>query len=268
MCDVLGMSFNVPVNARISLDVFQLRGESNPDGWGLAFYRQGLLQVVKEAWPSVRSSLYDFIEDEPESSIFISHVRRSTAGIRSYLNTHPFYRTLTLNGSRSEWAFAHNGTLETVDKLKLERNTPLGETDSEHAFCHILDWIEEYEITDWNESYFDRLQDLLREINNKTNTFNCLMADGIHLFCYSDETRHNGGLRYVLRDYPFGSVDLIRYDEKLGAIEIRTVDLDTQANAESQGYIVVTRELTDEDWIEFEPGQLTVFKSGSLVYQG
>ena len=266
MCDVLGMSFNVPVNARISLDVFQMRGETNPDGWGLAFYRQGFLQVVKEAWSSVRSTLYDFIEGEPESKIFISHVRRSTAGIRSYLNTHPFYRKLTMDGVRHEWVFAHNGTLETVEKLKLVRNTPLGETDSEHAFCYILDWIEEKEIQEWNKSTFDEMQDLLCVINDRTNTFNCLLSDGELLFCYSDENQHNGGLRYVLRNFPFGSVDLIHHDDKLGAIEIRSVDLDSHANKERQGYIIVTRELTNEDWIEFEPGQLIVYKNGSIVY--
>jgi len=53
MCDLLGMSFRTPINARISLDIFQLRGEVNPDGWGLAYYRDEHLQIIKEAKAAV-----------------------------------------------------------------------------------------------------------------------------------------------------------------------------------------------------------------------
>ncbi|RSN77202.1 class II glutamine amidotransferase, partial [Candidatus Methanodesulfokora washburnensis] len=38
MCELLGMSFNLPVNPRISFRGFRLRGKYNRDGWGLAFY--------------------------------------------------------------------------------------------------------------------------------------------------------------------------------------------------------------------------------------
>ena len=48
MCDLLGLSFNVPITAKISLDIFQQRGQVNPDGWGLAFYKDDRLQIIKE----------------------------------------------------------------------------------------------------------------------------------------------------------------------------------------------------------------------------
>lgn len=266
MCDLLGMSFNIPVNARISLDVFQLRGEANPDGWGMAFYRAGLLQVIKEPRPSVKSTLYDFIEGDPNSKIFISHVRRSTMGIRSYLNTHPFYRQVNWSSGAKEFVLAHNGTITDIETLQLREYKPIGGTDSEHIFCHILDTLAEHKITEWDDSAFRLIENTLRTINNGKNTINCIFSDGEFLFCYSDENQHNGGLRFVHRDQPFGIIDLVRHDEKLGMIDIRTINLSENKSPDSSGYIIVTKELTDEDWIEFEPGELIVFRDGKIIH--
>ena len=266
MCDLLGMSFNTAVNATISLDVFQLRGTANPDGWGVAFYRDHSLQIVKEVGPAVGSSLFDFVESYPYSKIFLSHVRRSTCGIKSYANTHPFYRQVRIGSSIKEWVFAHNGTLHKMDSLKLESFKPIGGTDSEHAFCYIIDTIVKRNITDWTTGDYRFLESLLQEINNHVNTFNCIFSDGDYVFCYSDENRFNGGLRFVRRAHPFGVVDLVRHDEKLGMIDIRNVDLDKHKTPDQAGYIIVTRELTDEDWLDFETGELIVFKDGEIVF--
>ncbi len=33
-----------------------------------------------------------------------------------------------------------------------------------------------------------------------------------------------------------------------------------------RGYIVATKKLTSEDWQEFEPGELIVFRDGEMIY--
>ena len=108
MCDLLGLSFNVPIIAKISLDIFQERGEANPDGWGLAFYKDDRLQIIKEPHSANNSSLYDFMERYTHSKTIISHVRRSTRGIPSYLNTHPFYRRFRIGSENREFASARD----------------------------------------------------------------------------------------------------------------------------------------------------------------
>jgi predicted glutamine amidotransferase len=89
-----------------------------------------------------------------------------------------------------------------------------------------------------------------------------LISDGIRLFCYSDENRHNDGLRFVQRTHPFGTTELVRKDETLGSIQLRSGEYQDTAS----GYIVVTEELTDEDWIELDNGELVVFEKGDIVY--
>jgi glutamine amidotransferase len=265
MCDLLGISFSNPVNAKISIDAFQMSGEKNPDGWGLGYYKGRILQVIKEAKPSMQSGLYDFVEAYTESKIYISHVRRLTRGSRSYLNTHPFYRKLLINDQRYEWLFAHNGTLTKLDQLTLNELSPLGETDSEHAFCYLLQTIFNHGITTWSDTDFSFIESILRDINCEENELNCIFSDGDLLFCYSDEYDHNNGLRFV-KKVDTHKIDLVSQGVKLGLIDIQSANISGRLKLDASGYIIVTRALTGENWVEFDNGELIVFKNGRIVY--
>lgn len=263
MCDLLGLSFNVPITAKISLNVFQQRGRINPDGWGLAYYHDNRVQVIKEAESASNSTLFDFMERYTHSQTIIAHVRRSTRGIPSYLNTHPFYRRWRTATSDSEFAFAHNGTLTQLEKLQTLLFAPLGETDSELAFCYLLDVLSKREIPNWSESDFKIIENTLREINDGSNTLNCIFSDGSYLFCYSDENDHNNGLRFTRQIAPFGSIELVSHDDRLGSVELRS-ELSSALN--QSGYLISTRILTQGEWTEFNNGELIVFKRGQIIY--
>jgi len=263
MCDLLGLSFNIPITAKISLDIFQQRGLANPDGWGLAFYKNNRLQIVKEANSATKSNLFDFMEKYTHSKTIISHVRRSTRGIPSYLNTHPFYRRLRTESMNREFAFAHNGTLTQIERLRFKKYTPVGETDSEQAFCHILDILSESETATWGVHDFQSFEKILREINDGKNTLNCIFSDGSYLFCYSDENDYNNGLRFTKQVAPFGSIELIADDDRLGSVELRS---EIPSAVDQSGYLISTRILTSGEWTEFCEGELIVFKDGQIVY--
>lgn len=263
MCDLLGLSFNIPITAKISLDIFQQRGRVNPDGWGLAFYKDDRLQIIKEANSATKSNLFDFMEKYTRSKIIISHVRRSTRGIPSYLNTHPFYRRLRTKSMNREFAFAHNGTLTQVEKLRFKKYNPVGETDSEQAFCHILDILSEFETAPWGVHDFQTIEKVLREINDGKNTLNSIFSDGSYLFCYSDENDYNNGLRFTKHVAPFGNVELVADNARLGRVELRS---EIPSALDQSGYLISTRILTGGEWTEFNEGELIVFKDGQIVY--
>jgi glutamine amidotransferase len=72
----------------------------------------------------------------------IAHIRRANPEKigRASANTHPFEREW--NGH--SWVFAHNGILPGVREkaeFAARRFRPLGDTDSEHAFCVLMDAI-------------------------------------------------------------------------------------------------------------------------------
>ena len=96
MCELMGYSFAKPIVADFSIREFGQRGEDNADGWGLAWYPDQSLAVIKEAgkW---KSSLHSgFLETYAalRSQIFIAHVRHLTVGQPARANTHPFSREL------------------------------------------------------------------------------------------------------------------------------------------------------------------------------
>ena len=65
----------------------------------------------------------------------IAHIRKATKGVVALENTHPFMRELW----GRYWIFAHNGTLEDFAPQLRRAFRPVGSTDSEHAFCCMLE---------------------------------------------------------------------------------------------------------------------------------
>ena len=254
MCELLGMSFNLPVRSNISFRGFRHRGERNPHGWGIAYYPDESAQVIKEPIKAMKSQLSEFLQNYRgmRSKIFIGHVRYTSVGSKSHKNTHPFYREL--NGR--EYVFAHNGTLHGYQDLELGRFKPIGETDSEHVFCHILHLIEKKGISSWTHDDFDWLANTLKKIN-EYGYLNVIFSDGEFLFCYHDMNGYNG-LSFVHRVPPYSRIKLIDEDWE--------INLGEEKREEQTGYIIATRRLTDERWEKFGPGELIVFKVGRIVY--
>jgi glutamine amidotransferase len=254
MCELLGLSFNKPVNASISFRVFRRRSSNNPDGWGLAYYSENSAVIIKEPIKANKSQVAENIISSKNltSKIFTSHIRYSSCGEICFKNTHPFIQKV----GNKDYVFAHNGTLYGYKSLLLENYFPEGETDSEYIFCYILDKIKQMNISEWTKPNFVWLEKLFCEINNYGN-FNCLMSDGEYLFCYFDKNKYNG-LHYLNRKAPFEFIRLYDEDMEINLAEEKSVD--------QYGYIIATSELTDENWKLFKPVSLMVFKAGEIVF--
>jgi len=182
---------------------------------------------------------------------FIAHVRDLTVGEPTRANTHPFSREL----GGAEYCFAHNGTLKNAGELPLGRFRPIGSTDSEHFFCHLLD-----EIGTWKKPLADpenwpRLHQKLAE-HNRAGTLNMLLSDGQRLYCYHDAAGWKSlHYRYML----------IRDQEKrcFEDIDLRVELGGGQVNF---GVVVATRPLSVSGWEKFLPGELLVLEGGSVRF--
>src|SRR5262245_46981660 len=142
MCELMGMCFEKPVSADFSIRAFALRDVENANGWGLAWYPDQSLSIVKEPIEWRQSYFTRFLESYQalQSRLYIAHVRHmTTGGAPTHADTHPFGREL---GGR-EFCLAHNGTLRDFREMPLRRFRPIGGTDSEHLLCHLLDLVAE-----------------------------------------------------------------------------------------------------------------------------
>jgi len=189
MCELLGLSFNKAVEADISFTVFRTRGRTNRDGWGIAWFcDDGELRLIKEPIPAHRSDLAEQIPrlSTIRSKIFIAHVRMASHGSVHYMNTHRFYRRL--NGKT--WALAHNGTMGMLGAPKGGEYVPIGETDFEKLFCHLLNWIKEQPQAHGREFNLG-LAATLKSMN-KHGSMNQSFSNVERLYAYRDGSGYNG----------------------------------------------------------------------------
>lgn len=98
MCELLGMSANVPTDICFSFTgLMQRGGKTGPhrDGWGIAFYEGKGFRTFKDPNPSSQSKIAELVQQYPiKSRAVISHIRQANRGGVNLENTHPFTREL------------------------------------------------------------------------------------------------------------------------------------------------------------------------------
>jgi glutamine amidotransferase len=256
MCELLGLCFNKEVSVQLAFSGLRAGATDNPDGWGVAWYDEYGTQVIKEARPMDRSRLArSFLEDlGARSRIFVSHIRRATAGGAGYLNTHPFCRRF----DAKTWVFAHNGTIDSQQlSVSAGEFVPIGATDSELVFCALLSWLKQYRIHLAERNEFIFLHEKLRDIN-RSGELNLVFSNGIHLFAYHDSSGYVG-LHFLLRRAPYEVVRLRG--------QYLTVNLAEIVDPDERGYLVASEPLSNENWMRVKPGQLMVFLEGDLIFR-
>jgi glutamine amidotransferase len=124
--------------------------------------------------------------------LVIAHTRRATRGTRSYPNTQPFIREL----AGRIHLFAHNGDLPEIfesNAFQPERFNPIGETDSERAFCVLLDRIaliwKDRKATPTLRERFLILSSFAGELR-ALGPANFLYSDGDLLFAHGHRRKH------------------------------------------------------------------------------
>ncbi len=250
MCQLMGMNARRPTDVMFSFAGLATRADEHKDGFGIAFFEgRGLRHFVDHHSARV-SPLAELVKHYPiQSDVVIAHIRKATQGVVSLENTHPFMRELW----GRYWVFAHNGDLKAFQPRLHAAFRPVGQTDSERAFCWLM---QELAKAHADMPAIDELNHTLRELLpqlNRHGTFNMLLSNGQALWAHGSTKLH-----YLLRRPPFGPVTL--QDEDLSIdLAAKTTDADRIA-------IVATEPLTrDEPWCAIEPGQLKVFQGGEAL---
>lgn len=251
MCELLGMSANVPTDMVFSLTGLMRRGGAtgpHQDGWGVAFYEGKGVRLFRDPAPGSNSEVARFLQRYPiKSRIVVSHVRQANRGRICLENTHPFTRELW----GRNWVFAHNGQLRGAKGLPLSDYRPVGTTDSEHAFCWLLGRVRSRfpRPPRRRESLWRLLRGLFAELNG-LGVFNCLLSDSGVLYVHCS-TR----LAWLTRRAPFGHAQLMDADV--------TVDFSEVTTPNDVVTTIATRPLTvNEQWTTLWPGQFEIFDGG------
>jgi predicted glutamine amidotransferase len=254
MCQLLGMNCILPTDIVFSFTGFATRGgrtDSHKDGWGIAFFEDAGVRHFVDYEAAVSSPVADLIKRWPiKSRNVVAHIRKATQGAVTLENCHPFVRELW----GRYWVFAHNGDLKNFDPVLDGPFRRVGTTDSEWAFCYILQELRRR----FGDSApaLPALAAALRELCAniaRHGPFNMILSDGNALF-----THCSTQLYYLVREYPFATATLA--DEDL------SVDFSRYTTPEDRVAVIVTSPLTaNEAWTPFLPGELIVFVDGRLL---
>lgn len=251
MCQLLGMNCNVPTDICFSFEGFRLRGgetDHHQDGWGIAFFEGVGCRMFLDPAPSAKSPVADLVRRYPiRSTNVIAHIRKATQGGVVLENTHPFMRELW----GRYWIFAHNGNLEDFAPELAGPFQPVGSTDSERAFCYLLDRLQHRfpRCAPGLPELYAAIAELAADIR-RHGTFNFLLSNGGCLFAHCSTY-----LSYIVRQAPFSVAHL-----KDGDI---SVDFSQVTHPQDRVAVIATLPLTDNEiWTALEPGSLLVFRDG------
>jgi len=264
MCELLAMSSRRPSRLTFSLETLaahsRLPGRQR-DGWGAAFYRDNDVALYREPTAASDSPLVQFLETQgPSTTLAISHIRHATRGAVVLSNTQPFVREL----AGRMHVFAHNGDLPAIERtesLTFDRYRPVGTTDSEHAFCALLQrmhglWASTSGVPLLEErlAALSRFAAELRDLGPA----NFLYADGDALFAHGDRRLQAAtgkteppGLHLLSR----------RCDDEGEPVHARGLSV---APGFGEVLLIASVPLTDEKWRPFAHGEIVAASAGRV----
>jgi predicted glutamine amidotransferase len=252
MCQLLGMNCNTPTDICFSFTGFQARGgvtDVHQDGWGIAFFEGKGVRQFLDPEPSAKSRIAELVRSYPiKSENVVAHIRKATQGDIALENTHPFLRELW----GYYWIFAHNGDVRNFLPELNGNFRPVGRTDSERAFCWILQELQGKfgDRYPGEERLFDALAALAKEAGSH-GEFNFLFSNGEMLIAHSSTS-----LAYIVRQAPFAEARL--KDQEL------TVDFSSVTTEKDRVAVIATQPLTEnERWTPLDPGTIWMFKEGA-----
>ncbi|WP_180000254.1 class II glutamine amidotransferase [Acinetobacter sp. YH12239] len=251
MCQLLGMNCATPTDITFSFRGFSQRAgitSDHSDGFGIAFFEDKACRLFVDNQSAVESPIAEFVRNYPiKSRNVIAHIRKATQGKITLENSHPFIRELW----GRQWIFAHNGDLHDFHPMLSGQFTPVGNTDSELAFCYLLEHlVQKFGYVEPSvQDVFHALEEISPTIAEH-GTFNFCLSNGQALYSYATTKLH-----WIVREYPFQPARLIDIDVE--------VDFSQVTTPEDRVAVITTEPLTDnEAWFAYTPGEMILFQDG------
>lgn len=237
MCELFGLSASQRIaGSALPLSEFRARGGAtadNPDGWGIAWREVGDFRLEREPLPGHGSKRFARAIESLHADLLIAHVRKARwPPVNTLGNTHPFVHPCC----GRQWVFAHNGlvpelvTMESANPAKACR--PVGETDSEFAFCHLLSHVMGYYPTPSAGRPWLEVLATISELIAGHGKFNFLLSDGEYLIAYGHDR-------------------LQRLESHDGSVDIALITTEPLGSA--------------GQWTPFEAGELRIYRAGLPV---
>ena len=191
----------------------------NADGFGLAWYKPGITKnvgIFKSIQPAWNDNNLKHLSRLIKTECLIAHIRASNVGDVSFNNCHPF--------GHKEISFAHNGIIHGFNQIKRDLIAKIddpffyeikGQTDSEHIFYLILDFLQQEKSLENSVSMAFKW--IVERQKDKTDfsKLNIILTDGNNIVATRFSSKQNPNLSMY---YYLNYSNIIIASEKLTAI--------------------------------------------------
>ena len=166
--------------------------DQHRDGWGVAFLDGRDARIIREPGPAAASPWIGCIAQHgTPCDTVIAHIRHATQGAISLANTQPFAREMR---GRMH-VYVHNGMVGDLPTMasgnsQVARFQPIGETNSEIAFCRFLTHLAE--LPDETKVAYAAFVEHARTLA-KTGPANILYASAGQVWAYADRRHQADG---------------------------------------------------------------------------
>ena len=252
---------------------------ANRDGSGILFYIGKAADVSKSALAAFQNrDMRDLALMDCDSRILLAHIRNSSIGEVAVENSHPF----EFRDMEKSYTFMHNGHLATYKSIPLSGSfEPHGKTDSEVAFCYLMNATEHRGNIKMDDRYLTSLHRDMLFLNSHGN-LNCVFCDGEFVVAYADKNAakdmlvakidENATLVYTqVNENTRKRIGLYVKENAAGAVAdmrlAKKVETSKKMleNWAEQSYMQPFVEGLSSKPVMMEPGEMRVYREGELV---
>lgn len=261
MSEILGVSFDILSSPSLKVHNSKENLPKNNSGWGIAWYPNDdyAASVVKDITNNTAKNFSRLLSswDNFCSTVFLFKLAGQSQAYTQH-NTQPFSKSY---GGR-DWIFCHRGN---INKEEFEKTLtihegffePLGTTDSELIFCHLLSKFHDHKSKAINEINQELIHLWLKTINS-FGTSDIVLSDGQTILLYRDQNASDA--LFYRRQVPPHNGELFESD-------LCKLQLDINSEPNRAGMVFSSSKPLDmTNWQTLYPGQLILIRRGDIVW--
>jgi len=258
--DILALSFDSVSSPSVKLHLTDQQYGTHPLGWGVAWFPNDNQAAIVKKDPAARNTdvQLDQLSDwnNLRSSVFFCKVKGAASGYTHH-ETQPFTRSF----AGQDWLFMHNGDLDKKRLAEMHKDKsrflePLGQTDSELAFCYLLGKVMETEARKLSHVPNEMLLDWFHNLDALGSADMCI-SDGVTVACFYG-TRSGRKLYYSRVTPPDHPTEY--------RSETTVLKLQDPRDTYRTCLIISSAPYDAGAWLEMLPGQLLIARRGSIVW--
>lgn len=261
MGELLALNYDTIASPSIKLQSTAADDPSaNHAGWGFGWYPNDdvAASVIKDTKSSTMQNLSDTIHDWQRfnSTAFLCKVR-GAAKKQTQHDTQPFNRSY----AGRDWLFLHNGEADKNQLQEMQTSQsgflqPLGSTDSELIFCHLIGKLYQSGLKTLSAVEPELILSWLAALD-PTGEIDIVLSDG-RIFLFYHGINSQGKLYYV-RQTPPHQYTIFENDNVL-------LDLSNPRDVHKSQIIVTSSKFTNGKFDEMHRSQLVIANHATILF--